>query len=141
MQTHIHKFGGDPSHVTIWGESAGAGSVLNHVYANGGETQQVLGLKRPLFHAGIGSSVWTPPRYAYDAPVVEQVYADLVAAVNCTDSARGSSFACLEATDAAALAAAALELLQAAPKGTWMYVPVTEGKDGFLRDRASVLLR
>lgn len=34
VQTHIGKFGGNSDHVTIFGESAGAGSVLNQVIAN-----------------------------------------------------------------------------------------------------------
>ncbi|KAJ7125565.1 Alpha/Beta hydrolase protein [Mycena crocata] len=35
----IAEFWGDPSRVTIWGESAGAGSVLQHVIANNGQTK------------------------------------------------------------------------------------------------------
>ncbi|KAF8131039.1 Alpha/Beta hydrolase protein [Boletus edulis] len=38
----MSKFGGDPTKVTIWGQSAGAGSVLQHVVANGGNTQPAL---------------------------------------------------------------------------------------------------
>ncbi|KAL0945391.1 hypothetical protein HGRIS_000885 [Hohenbuehelia grisea] len=47
VQSHIHRFGGDKSHVVLWGESAGAGSIVQHIVANGGRTNP------PLFKAGI----------------------------------------------------------------------------------------
>jgi hypothetical protein len=36
VQSYISKFGGDPTKVTISGESAGAGSVMYHDMAYGG---------------------------------------------------------------------------------------------------------
>ena len=61
----ISKFGGDPKKVTIWGESAGAGSVLQHVVANGGNTNP------PLFRAAITSSTYLPSQYKYNDRIPE----------------------------------------------------------------------
>ncbi|OBZ71164.1 Lipase 4 [Grifola frondosa] len=39
IQKYISAFGGDPTKVTIWGESAGAISVALHMISNGGNTE------------------------------------------------------------------------------------------------------
>lgn len=49
IQKHISKFGGDPTKVTIMGESAGSISVIQHLLASGGDTEG-------LYHAAIAMS-------------------------------------------------------------------------------------
>ncbi|KAH8127539.1 hypothetical protein FP744_10003390 [Trichoderma asperellum] len=36
VQHHIHNFGGDPKRVTVFGQSAGGGSILHQITAHGG---------------------------------------------------------------------------------------------------------
>lgn len=42
VQKYISKFGGDPDRVTVGGESSGAGSVMFHTLAYGGEDDELL---------------------------------------------------------------------------------------------------
>jgi carboxylesterase type B len=42
VQRHATEFGGDPARVTIGGESSGAGSVMYHALARGGNDSQVF---------------------------------------------------------------------------------------------------
>ncbi|KAG2063071.1 alpha/beta-hydrolase, partial [Suillus decipiens] len=65
VQAHISKFGGDPMKVTIWGQSAGAGSVIQHVVAQGGNTQP------PLFRTAMTSSTFVASQYNYNDRIPE----------------------------------------------------------------------
>lgn len=53
VKQHIDKFGGDPEHVTLVGDSAGAGSILHHLTAYSGRNDD-------LFHAAIFDSLFVP---------------------------------------------------------------------------------
>lgn len=48
VQEHINDFGGDPSRVTIGGESAGAGSVMFHALGYGGKQTDLFSNVRKL---------------------------------------------------------------------------------------------
>jgi carboxylesterase type B len=78
IQDNVAAFGGDPTKVTIWGQSAGAGSVEAHfVYPS----------NRTLFRAGIAdSSVGpfksSPPASTYDKPGLR--FSLLLEATGCT---------------------------------------------------------
>ncbi|KAF7335501.1 Carboxylic ester hydrolase [Mycena venus] len=130
VNKHISKFGGDPSKVVIWGESAGAGSVLQHIVANNGQT------KPQLFRGAITSSTFLPSQYHYNDRIPELVYNEVVAQTNCSSAA--DSLACLRKADVNALETANININAAAFFGTWTVVPVVDGE--FITQRPTLSL-
>ncbi|KAK0463608.1 Alpha/Beta hydrolase protein [Desarmillaria tabescens] len=131
VQTHIAKFGGDPSRVTIWGESAGAGSVLQQVIANDGHTSP------PLFRAAITSSTFLPSQYAFNDVVPEFLYNTVVSRTNCTSAA--NSLTCLQNSDASLLEQINVDLCSSGFFGTFVFVPVVDGE--FITQRPTIAMR
>ncbi|KAJ7182323.1 Alpha/Beta hydrolase protein [Mycena crocata] len=130
VNKHVSPFGGDPSKVAIWGESAGAGAVMQQVIANDGKT------KPQLFRAAITSSVYLPPQYKYNDRIPELLYSKVVAQANCTKAV--DSLACLRATDSHILQDINLALNTDSFYTASAFYPVVDGE--FIRQRPSVAL-
>lgn len=92
MADNIAKFGGDPSKVTIWGESAGAISVADQTLINGGDNTYK---GKPLFRAGIMNSGSIIPATDSKSPKAQAVFDRVVEAAGC--SSASDKLACLRA--------------------------------------------
>lgn len=89
MQEHISAFGGDPRNVTIFGESAGAQSVLALMSSS---------QATDLFSQAVSQSApWNPffPREIYS----EGIYPALLNATNCTNGADAEQLSCIQGID------------------------------------------
>ncbi|KAL0945392.1 hypothetical protein HGRIS_000886 [Hohenbuehelia grisea] len=131
VQTHIHQFGGDRNHVTIWGQSAGAGSVMQQIVANGGRTNP------PLFKGAITSSSFLPSQYHFDDQIPETMFSEVVNQLNCTSSR--NQLDCLRSLDADTLQVANNAVSLAAFFGTFNFAPVVDGH--FIQQRPTVALQ
>ncbi|KAF2205089.1 alpha/beta-hydrolase [Delitschia confertaspora ATCC 74209] len=76
VQKYIRQFGGDPKNVTIWGQSAGAGSVVAQVIAEGNRG-------RGLFTKAMASSPYWPKTYRYNDPEAEAIFKSTVDLAGC----------------------------------------------------------
>lgn len=125
IQSYIHLLGGDKTQVSAWGESAGAGSIMNHLVAYGG-TQD------PLFSKAFLQSP------AYEIFMVdrkgrlEDTFSNFSSLAGCD----GQGLACLRAADSAKLGAANIQLDKLSPEGAF---PVGPSADGNLIRQAPVL--
>ncbi|KAJ7729380.1 Alpha/Beta hydrolase protein [Mycena maculata] len=91
VQKYINQFGGNPNNVTIWGQSAGAGSVVYHLIGNRGTNtglfNQVMGDSTPFFYLPNYNDTFPENLFAMFAnlawrvrqPVNERGYDDLSA--------------------------------------------------------------
>ena len=145
VQEHATAFGGDPSRVTIAGESAGAAAVLYQSMAYGGKqkdnlfqnvssvfTSMFLTLCLTMIQV-ITASPWIPWQYKYNDDQPTDAYNGFVAAAGCKISK--DKLQCLRSADTVVLQNASAKVSEAGPFGTFAFLPVTDGS--FVKQRPS----
>ncbi|RPD58746.1 carotenoid ester lipase precursor [Lentinus tigrinus ALCF2SS1-7] len=110
----IVPFGGDPSKVTIWGESAGSISVYLHLYANQGNPEGLF--RAGIMNSGFGVSIG-------DITEVQDTYDFVVDQVGCSNAS--DTLTCLRRATADSLLAVAKTI--PTPSGNNPFLPRVDG--------------
>ncbi|KAH6684986.1 carboxylesterase [Plectosphaerella plurivora] len=125
---HARAFGGDPNDITVWGQSAGGGSVVAQAISRGGEPK--------LFKKAMSNSPFWSKTYKHDSPEAQDVYDTLASRTGC---AGPDSLKCLKALDVQVIRDASLFISGSHQFTTSSFTwgPVIDGE--FLREPLSAV--
>ncbi|KAF4218828.1 hypothetical protein CNMCM5878_004424 [Aspergillus fumigatiaffinis] len=112
VQAYIHLLGGDPGSVCAWGQSAGGGSLMYHLIAEGGKLD-------PLFRRALLQS----PSFAVNAnPQVNyKLFRDFAAAAQCPTEGK-DALRCLRLANSTILTRANEEVYLGSPVPDGKYI-------------------
>ena len=150
VQKHIRSFGGDPTRVTIAGESAGGAAVMYQAMAYGGAHNTSLFSNvriPPSLHTYaqqyrnssayikqiIAESPWVPAQHDYDGDVPSKAYDDFAEAAGCSNAS--DTLKCLRESDTVVLQNASAKVSESSAFGSFAFLPVTDGT--FVQDLPS----